>query len=120
MQLHQMGVQILHVLELAPALLAHGHDVAHVVVGGDDGHLHVGLLGVLNGAGVRVVVGVVHPHHGAVGFVDVVDDAGQGGHQVQVELPLQPLLDDLHVEHAQKAAAEAEAQGHGGFRLKGQ
>ena len=45
---------------------------------------------------------------------------GQGGHQVQVELPLQPLLDDLHVEHAQKAAPEAEAQGHGGLRLEGQ
>ena len=32
-QLHQVGVQILHVLELAPAVLAHGHDVAHIVLG---------------------------------------------------------------------------------------
>ena len=45
----------------------------------------------------RQVVGVIHLHHGAIGFVDVVDDAGQRGHQVQVELPLQTLLDDLHV-----------------------
>ena len=119
-QLHQVGVQILHILELAPALLAHGHDVAHIVLGTDDGHLDIRLLGVLDGAGVGVVVGVVHLHHGAIGFVDVVDDAGQRGHQVQVELPLQTLLDDLHVEHTQKAAPEAEAQGYGALRLEGQ
>ncbi len=40
--------------------------------------------------------------------------------EIQIELPLQPLLDDLHVEHAQKAAAEAEAQGGGGLGLEGQ
>ncbi len=40
----------------------------------------------------------------------MVDDAGQGGHKIQIELPLQPLLNDLHVEHAQKAAPEAETQ----------
>ena len=28
-ELHQVGVQVLHILELAPAVLAHGHDVAH-------------------------------------------------------------------------------------------
>ena len=69
---------------------------------------------------VRVVVGIVHRDHGAVGLVHVVDDGGQGRHQVQVKLPLQPLLDHLHVEHAQKAAPEAEAQGHGALRLKAQ
>ena len=120
MQLHQVGVQILHVLELAPAVLAHGHDVAHILVGTDDGHPYIGLLRVLDDRGVRVVVGIVHLHHGAVGFVYMIDDAGQGGHQVQVELPLQPLLDDLHMQHPQKAAPEAEAQGHGAFRLEGQ
>jgi hypothetical protein len=119
-QLHQMGVQILHVLELAAPLLAHGHDVPHKVLRRDDGHLDVRLLRVLDGARIGVVVGVVHLHHGAVGLVDVVDDAGQRGHQVQVEFPLQPLLNDLHVQHAQKAAAEAEAQRCGGFRLKRQ
>ena len=115
-----MGVQILHVLELAPAVLAHGHDVAHVLVGRDDGDLHIGLLRVLDDGGVGVVVGVVHPDHLAVGLVDVVDDGGQGGDQVQVKLPLQALLNDLHMEHPKEAAAEAKAQGHGRFRLKAQ
>ena len=53
----------------------------------------------------------------AVGQVDVVDDRGGGGDQVEVELPLQPLLDHLHVQHPEEADAEAEAQGDGGLRL---
>ena len=115
-----MGVQILHVLELAAPLLTHGHDVAHIVLRADDGHLHIRLLRVLDQGGIGVVVGIVHLQHGAVGLVDVIDDGGQRGHKIKVELPLQAFLDDLHVEHAQKAAAEAEAQRHGGFRLEGQ
>ena len=50
----------------------------------------------------------------------MVDDAGRGGHQVQVKLPLQPLLDDLHVQQAQKPAAEAVAQRHRRLRVKGE
>ena len=65
-------------------------------------------------------MGVIHHDHAAVGLDDLIDDGGQGGDQIQVKFPLQPLLDDLHMEHAQKAAAEAEAQGHGALRLEGQ
>ena len=119
-ELHQVGIQILHILELSPALLAQGHDIAHIVVGGEDGHLHIGLPGLRNGGGVRIVVGVIHRHLGAVGLGDLVDNRGQGGDEVQVKLPLQPLLDDLAVEHTQKAAAEAKAQCHRALRLEGQ
>ena len=37
--------------------------------------------------------------------------------QVQAELALQALLDDLHVQQAQEAHAEAEAEGMGGLGL---
>jgi hypothetical protein len=40
----------------------------------------------------------------------------RGGDQVQVVLALQALLDDFHVQHAEEAATEAEAQGVGAFR----
>ena len=120
MQLHQVGVQILHILEFAPAVLAHGHDIAHILVGGDDGDLHIGLLGMLDNSGVGIIVGVIHLYQGAVGLIHMVNNGGESGDQIQVELPLQALLDDLHMEHPQKAAAEAEAQSHGAFRLKGQ
>ena len=73
MELHQVGVQVLHVLELPPALLAHGHDVAHVVVGGDDGHLHIGLLRPLDGSRVRVIMGIVHPDQATVRFINIIN-----------------------------------------------
>ena len=120
MQLHQMGIQILHILEFAPAILTHGHDIAHILVGGDDIHLDIRLLRPLNNRGIWVVVGVIHCHHVAVGFIDMVDNGGQGRDQIQIEFPFQPLLNDLHMEHSQKAAAEAEAQRGRGFRLKAQ
>ena len=120
MQLHQVCIQILHIFKLAPAVLAHRHDVAHILIGADDGNLDKRLLRNLNGRGVGIVVGVVHGHHRAVGLGNVVDHRGQGGHKVQVKFPLQPLLNDLHMEHSQKAAAKTKAQRRGGFRLKGE
>jgi len=52
-------------------------------------------------------------HHActvAVALHHLVDHAGRGGDQVLVELALQTLLHDLHVQQAQEAAAEAKAQ----------
>ena len=42
----------------------------------------------------------------------MVVDRGTRGDQVQIELALQTLLDDLHVQQAQEAHAEAKAQRH--------
>jgi hypothetical protein len=42
--------------------------------------------------------------------VDLVDDRGGGRDQVEVELAAEALLDDLQVQQAEEAAAEAEAQ----------
>ena len=54
----------------------------------------------------------------AVGLGDLVAHAGRGGDQVEIELALEPLLNDLHVEQAEKAATEAEAERDGAFRLE--
>ena len=40
----------------------------------------------------------------------LVDDARRGRDEVEVVLALEPLLDDLHVQQAEEAAAEAEAE----------
>ena len=40
--------------------------------------------------------------------------------EVEGELALEPLLDDLHVEQAEEAAAEPEAEGDGALRLVGE
>jgi hypothetical protein len=49
-----------------------------------------------------------------------VHDVRRRRNQVQVELALQALADDLHVQQAQEAAPEAETQRHRRFRLVGQ
>jgi len=46
----------------------------------------------------------------AVELVDLVHHARCGRNEVEIVLALQPLLDDLHVQQAEKAAAKAEAQ----------
>ena len=53
----------------------------------------------------------------AVGQGELVAHPGHGHDDGQVELPLQALLDDLQVQQAQEAAAEAQAQGGGGVLL---
>ena len=45
---------------------------------------------------------------------DLVDHARRGGDEVEVIFAGQPLLDDLQVEEAEEAAAEAEAEGGAG------
>ena len=119
MELHAGGVQILHVLELAPALLAQLHDVAHVLLGRQNTGLDEGLprLGDLRRVGV--VEGGVDLDLGAVGLGDLVDDVGRRGDEVEVIFPFQPLHDDLHVKKPQEAAAEAKAQGDGIFLDEG-
>ena len=54
----------------------------------------------------------------AVGQRDAVLHGRRRRDEVQVELALQPLLDDLHVEQAQEADAEAEAQRDRALRLE--
>ena len=56
----------------------------------------------------------------AVGLDDLIGDGGERGDKVEVELALEALLNDLHVEHAEEAAAEAEAERDRALRLEGQ
>ncbi len=56
----------------------------------------------------------------AVGEVDLVAHVRRRRQQVEAVLALQPLAHDLHVEQAEEAAAEAEAERLGGLRLPGQ
>ena len=55
--------------------------------------------------------------HRAVGVIDVVLHARHRRDEVEIELALEPLLHDLHVQQAEEAAAEAEAERGGRLRL---
>ncbi len=100
MQLHPVGIQIHHILKLAPALLGQIHHVAHIFLGANQIQLHVRLFRQLNFHGVGVVQGVIHHQHLAAGLCDPVDDVGCGGNQIQIVFPLQPLLNDFHVQQS--------------------
>ena len=56
-------------------------------------------------------------HHLAVGRVRVVLDARRGREQLEIELALETLLDDLHVQQAEEPDAEAESECVTGLRL---
>ena len=61
---------------------------------------------------------VIDLDHRPIREVNFVADAGRRGDEVEVELALQPLLDDLHVQQAEKAAPESEAERDRAFRLE--
>lgn len=64
--------------------------------------------------------GIVNLGHGAVLVEHAVGHVGDGCNHVHVEFPAEPLLDDFHMEQAEEAASEAEAEGHRRFRLEGE
>ena len=117
--LHLAG-QVLDAQLHAALVLAQLDDRADVGLGGedvgaDDRLAHLGDL-----VHRRQLGRVVQRQHLAVGLQYLVDHRGRGRDQVEVVLALQALLHDLHVQHAQEAAAEAEAHGLGAFRLEAQ
>jgi hypothetical protein len=65
----------------------------------------------------REVARVRHPDLLAGVHDDAVDGVRRGGDQGQVEFALQALADDLHVQQAQEAAAEAEPERVARLRL---
>ncbi len=50
--------------------------------------------------------------------MDLVDDRGRGGDQVEIVFAFQPVTDDLKVQQAKEAAAKAKAERGGGFHFK--
>ena len=64
------------------------------------------------------LVRIVDFKHVAVGGGDPIAHAWRGGDQIDLELALQPLLNDLQMQQPQEAAAEAEAQRDRIFRLE--
>ncbi len=118
MEVDAPRIEVLHRAELAAAAGGELHDRADVVGGGDDLGRHPGLADRLDLAGGRHLGRVVDDDLArAVQARDPVLDAWRGGDELQVELALEALLDDLHVEQAQEAAPEAEAERHARLRL---
>ena len=79
----------------------------------------IGLADLGDPRGVRHVGRVVDRDHLAVGERDLELDRRHRRHQLEVVLALQALAHDVHVQQAEEAAAEAEAERVGGLGLPG-
>ena len=88
--------------------------------GHEDRGPDVGLADLLDRARSGMSVGRVDHHLAAVGERHLVLDVGRRGQQLEVVLALEPLAHDVHVEQAEEAAAEAEAERLAGLGLPGQ
>ena len=114
-QLHAALIKVGHVAVFAAALLAKLHDVADVFRRRQDAGADERLLALQNFGGVGVIQRGIDLNGLAARLRDAVDDVRRGRDEVEVVFALQALHDDLHVQQAQKAAAEAEAEGDGIF-----
>ena len=119
-QHHAILAHIFELLLEAPPFLAELDQAAHEIRPGEDRGLDDGFFDLHDLRERRQLGRIVHGDLAAIGQVDVEPHAGRSGDEIQIEFPLQPLLDDLHVEQTQEAAAQTEAQRRGGFRLIGE
>jgi hypothetical protein len=108
--LHALGGQVVHAVVDAAAVLTQLHDLADELLRREDAGPDVGLAHLGDARRVGHVGRVVDRDHGAVGERDLKLDARHGGHQLEVVLALEPLAHDVHVQEAEEAAAEAEAE----------
>ncbi len=85
------------------------------------GTKHVGfhdrLANFVDHARVGQVRRIIDQHRFAAGREDFINDARRRGDDIHVVFAPEPFLDDLHVQQAEKTAAESETQRDGAFRL---
>ena len=106
-----VGCGILQVFLDAALFLAQLHDIAHVFVGNMNIQIHKRLIQRLDFGGIRQMCRVVNFQCLVVGCDALVDDRRGRCNKAYFKFAFQPLLYDFHMEQAQKAAAEAKAQG---------
>ena len=94
----------------AAPVLAQLHHLADVLLRREDRRADVGLADLLDERAVGHVGRRVHLDNVAIGQRQLVLDVRRGGEQLEVVFPLEPLTNDVHVQQAEEAAPEAEAE----------
>ena len=112
MEFHTVAAHILLLEQFATLVEAEFHDGADIVGIGDDGGAYVGFLYMLYQRLLGQTRGVVHFLGITMLVIDHIRHVGHGGDDVHIELAVEALLHYLHVEQAQEAAAETEAEGY--------
>ena len=102
---------VFHLDLRAPALFAKLEERADIFRRRVQTELHVRLFHVLHDLGERGKMRRIFQFHLiAVGGVDFVHNRRSRCNQIEVELALQPLLHNLHVEQSQKSAAKTKSE----------
>src|SRR5688500_10490717 len=115
---HAALADVLRLLVDPAALLAEVHDRPDAVGGRNEVHEDVRLADLLDVCRIRQLAGAVDAHERAIRHLDLVRDRRRRLDDLDVEFALQPLLDNLHVQQPEEAAAEAEAQRVRAFGLE--
>ena len=106
-----------HIGRNAAVLDSELHDGTRILGRADNLGFKVGLLDALDTRSLGQILWAADINHLTVSLVDVIVHRRARGNEVQVELALQALLDDLHVQQAQEAHAETKAERHRGLGL---
>ncbi len=108
MKLHPVAAHILLVDELAPLVEAELHNGANEIGARDDGRTDVRLLNMVNQSDVGQPRGVMHFLAVALLVVNQIRNVGHSGDDIHIELPVETLLNDFHMEQSQETAPETE------------
>ncbi len=110
-------IDVMEAAERAAPLVTQLLDAADVLRRAHDPKPHVRLLDPLDLALRRHARRVLHLRRRPVPQVHPIVHVGHRAHQIEVELPLQALPHDLHVQQTEKPATEAETQRLARLRL---
>ena len=118
MQFHAVSAHKFLLDELAALVETEFHDRPDEIGRRDDVGTDIRLLDVVDHHLLGQSRRVVHLLHLALFRIDHIRHVGNGRNHVHVELAVEPLLHDFHVQQAEKTAAEAEAERHARFGLE--
>ena len=117
---HAIAGDVFLLHQLAALAKAKSHDRADIIGSRNDRGTDVRFLDVVYQRNVGHTAGVVYLHDMSLLVIYIIGNVGHGGDDVHIELAVQTLLHNLHVEQAEEAATEAEAQGQRRFGLESQ
>ena len=97
---HPGRIQIFHILEHPAAFLAKLHDIPHKIDRGQNIRLDHRLPRFRNGSYIRIIARVVDVNGFPGSKNDLINYRRGSRYQVKVKLPLQPFLDNFHVQQS--------------------
>ena len=111
-------IKISHVIVFTTFFLAQLHNSTDVILRHNNGRINEWLFNMVDNSRIREEGRVIYHLNIAVSAEYLINNVRCSGNQAQIIFALQTLLDNVHVQQSQKAAAEAKAQRGRCFRLK--